>query len=132
MEIQPIGFVKNGLKKPEYVKRAGEIISRIVVKKEFEDGLYKIENQKFIDVIFHFHQSDEFNLVGPVFTGETRGVFASRSPRRPNGLGVTTVRLLKREENGLVVSGLDAIDGTPVIDLKPSDFSFFRKTNVDG
>ncbi|MDK2842712.1 MAG: hypothetical protein PWQ17_2218 [Anaerophaga sp.] len=131
MEIQPIGYVKNELKKPEHVKNAGEIISKIVIDKKFESGLYKIEYQKFVDVIFHFHQSGDFDLVGPIFTGETRGVFASRSPRRPNGLGVSTVRLLKKEENILIVSGLDAIDGTPVIDLKPSDFSFFRQNNED-
>ncbi|MDI3520833.1 MAG: tRNA (adenine37-N6)-methyltransferase [Anaerophaga sp.] len=135
MEIQPIGYVKNELKEPEHVKNAHvknteEIISKIVIDKKFESGLYKIEYQKFIDVIFYFHKSGEFNLVGPIFTGETRGVFASRSPRRPNGLGVSTVRLLKRQENILIVSGLDAIDGTPVIDLKPADFSFFRQNNV--
>ncbi|MFW6352539.1 MAG: TrmO family methyltransferase domain-containing protein [Bacteroidota bacterium] len=128
--FQPIAFVKNELKEKHFVKNAQQIISKIVVENSFAEGLFKIEDQKYIDVLFLFHQSDSYELVQQIFNGETRGVFASRSPKRPNGIGVTTVKLIERKENILFVSGLDAIDGTPVIDLKTTDFSFFRNLEM--
>ncbi len=126
MKTEPIATVRNEFKSPEFIKEADKIISKIEFNDDFAEGLYKIENQQYIDVIFYFHRSEDYDLVTQIFTGETRGVFASRSPRRPNGLGVTTVKLIRRENNTLVVSGLDALDGTPVVDIKPSDFSFMR------
>lgn len=122
----PIAFVKNNLKEKAFVKNAEQIISEIVVDDHFADGLFRIEEQKFLDVIFGFDRSDDYQLVTRIFNGETRGVFASRSPHRPNGMGITTVYLRERKGNVLIVSGLDALDGTPVYDLKPTDFSFYR------
>lgn len=124
--FDPIALVKNELKEKHFVKNAGDIISEIVVSERFVDGLLRIEEQNYIDVVFAFHQSDDYKLITPIFNGEIRGVFASRSPNRPNGIGVTTVCLLERRDNTLIVSGLDALDGTPVLDLKPADFSFYR------
>ncbi len=127
---ESIATVKNQLKEPEFVKKPDKLISEIVFKEAYADGLYKVEDQKYIDVVFQFHKSNQYNLVTRIFSGETRGVFASRSPHRPNGIGVTTVKLLKRENNVLTVSGLDAIDGSPVLDVKPSDFSFLKGLNA--
>uniref|UniRef100_UPI0025B8ABDC TrmO family methyltransferase domain-containing protein n=1 Tax=Marinilabilia sp. TaxID=2021252 RepID=UPI0025B8ABDC len=121
-----IALVKNELKEKHFVKNAVDVISEIVVDELFVDGLLHIEEQNFIDVVFSFHQSDDYSLITRIFNGEIRGVFASRSPNRPNGIGVTTVRLLERRGNTLIVSGLDALDGTPILDLKPADFSFYR------
>jgi tRNA-Thr(GGU) m(6)t(6)A37 methyltransferase TsaA len=128
--IEPIAFVRNELKEKRIVKNAEKIISEIVVEDRFAEGLFKIEEQKFIDILFWFHQSESYQLVPRIFNGETRGVFASRSPNRPNGIGVTTVNLIGRKGNSLIVSGLDAIDGTPVLDLKPVDFSFYRNLGM--
>ncbi|WP_234408771.1 TrmO family methyltransferase domain-containing protein [Marinilabilia salmonicolor] len=126
MTFEPIGRVKNELTEKRFIKNAESIVSEILINDHFLDGLYKIEEQKYIDVLFEFHQSDGYQLITPVFNGETRGVFASRSPNRPNGIGVTTVRLIERKGNKLFVSGLDALNDSPVYDLKPSDFSFYR------
>lgn len=87
---------------------------------EYEKGLLKIEAFTHLLVIFVFHRSTQKPLtVTPPTQEEERGVFASRSPHRPNPVGVLTVQLLKREGNILFVSGLDLLDGTPVLDIKP-------------
>lgn len=120
----PIGFVKNQIfeAREGFTKKKEQ--SEIEILPEFADGLYKLEENTFIDVLFHFNRSENYELVTPIFTGETKGVFASRSPHRPNGIGVTTVQLHSVQHNKLVVSGLDAMNGTPVMDIKPCDTSF--------
>jgi tRNA-Thr(GGU) m(6)t(6)A37 methyltransferase TsaA len=130
MKAENIGVVRNELKTKSFVKQPEKLVSQIVIHDTFVEGLYKIEAQKYIDIVFWFHESAGYELVTKIFTGETRGVFASRSPNRPNGLGVTTVKLIRREGNTLFVSGLDAIDGTPVVDIKPSDFSFMTGLDI--
>ena len=131
MEIKPIGKVSNELKKSQFVREQGKIVSRIEVYSEYAEGLFKLDRQHYIDVVFQFDRSKDYELVTRIFSGETRGVFASRSPRRPNGLGVTTVKLLRQEGNILEVLGFDALDGTPVIDIKPSDFNFLKSLGVE-
>ncbi len=122
LEITPIGYVKNEFKTAAAVQEPNKVISRIEIEKELADGLHKIEEQSLIDVLFYFHRSEHYSLNTRTFTGEQRGLFATRSPNRLNKLGVTRVRLIRREENTLFVTGLDAIDGSPVIDLKPADY----------
>jgi formylmethanofuran dehydrogenase subunit E len=129
MTFEPIGRVKNELTEKRFIKNAENIVSEIIIEEDYLDGLYKIDEQKYIDILFGFHQSEGYKMITPVFNGETRGVFASRSPNRPNGIGVTTVRLLERKGNKLVVTGLDALSDSPVFDIKPSDFSFQRNIN---
>lgn len=117
--LNPIGVVKNGSEKlstPEDV-RCRE--STIVVDEKYEDGLYRIEENEYLQVIFHFHRSPDYALKCPTSSGTVKGVFASRSPKRPSPIGVTTVRLVERDGRQLKVMGLDAVDGTPVLDLKP-------------
>ena len=93
--------------------------SSIIVNESYIEGLYRIEENEYITVVFHFHQADGYRLKGPRYDGEVTGVFASRSPFRPGAVGVTTVQLLERKGNELRVKGLDAIHGTPVLDIKP-------------
>lgn len=121
MNIVKIAEVRNKYDKPVGPDKMENIISEIVVKEEFTDGLYKIEENKFIMVIFSFHLKEDegYNLIGERRHGGMQGVFSSRSPRRPSSIGVTTVKLLSREDNVLKVEGLDAINGTPVLDIKP-------------
>jgi len=125
--IEPIGIVKNGFMEPadpfEMIKHE----SRIIINPEYEDGLYKIEQSEFIDITFHFHKSEGFRLQCPIYDGEVKGVFASRSPRRPSKLGNTTVKLIACKGNELIVKGLDAINDTPVLDIKPCNISFYKK-----
>mgnify|MGYP005846494883 CR=1 FL=1 len=117
--INKIGIVKNNFKEQVDPNILRKTESRIIIDKNFEDGLYKIDENRYIQVMFIFHLSSDFELVGPRYGGEVKGVFASRSPRRPTNIGLTTVELLGRKGNELLVKGLDAIDGTPVIDIKP-------------
>ncbi|MFO8020013.1 MAG: tRNA (N6-threonylcarbamoyladenosine(37)-N6)-methyltransferase TrmO [Promethearchaeia archaeon] len=120
MKMKSIGTVKSKFSEPVDPFKMKKHKSTIIIHDEFEEGLFKIENSEYLQILFFFHESEEKeDLKGPTYSGEVRGVFASRSPHRPNLIGLTTVKLLKREENKLIVKGLDAIDGTPVIDIKP-------------
>ncbi len=119
MEINEIGVVKNDVQETKKHSFFRDVESTIEVKEEFVDGLQEIDRSDYLQVIFFFSRSKDYNLVGPRHGGKVRGVFASRSPRRPNNLGSTVVQLLFHDGNKLRVKGLDAIDGTPVIDIKP-------------
>lgn len=122
VSFTPIGVVHNGfpLGTPSETMRASE--SRIVLESDLVEGLQDMDRESKVLVVFHFHQSQGFELLQHP-KGDTdrpkRGVFALRSPRRPNPVGVTEAELLDITENVLVVRGLDAIEGTPVLDLKP-------------
>jgi tRNA-Thr(GGU) m(6)t(6)A37 methyltransferase TsaA len=88
--------------------------------KEFEEGLKDIEGFSHVIVIFWFHKSEGFRLlVETPWDDVLHGVFATRSPHRPCPLGLTIAELLTRQDNILEVTGLDAIDGTPLLDIKP-------------
>jgi tRNA-Thr(GGU) m(6)t(6)A37 methyltransferase TsaA len=92
----------------------------IEVLPEFEEGLLDVEGFSHLFVIWVFDRAVGFELTGaPPTDHRPHGVFATRSPRRPNPLGLTVVRLLGREGRLVRVSGLDMLDGTPVLDLKP-------------
>jgi len=101
--------------------RAAE--SKIILDPEFVTGLTGLELQPRVLVVFHFHGSGDWEPLQHPRGDKSRpkrGVFALRSPRRPNGIGVTEVELLGIEGDTLTVRGLDAVDGTPVLDLKPA------------
>jgi tRNA (adenine37-N6)-methyltransferase len=87
---------------------------------EFAAGLADIEGFSHLFVIWAFHKSDGFSLSGtPPNDDRPHGVFATRSPRRPNPIGLTVVELLRRDGARLHVRGLDQLDGTPILDIKP-------------
>jgi tRNA-Thr(GGU) m(6)t(6)A37 methyltransferase TsaA len=120
--LKPIGTVRSPLKARERVD-ASKTVAEIVLDPALADGLDNIDEFSHITVIYFMHHSHKPAplRVHPKQRKETTpvGVFASRSPDRPNALGETIVKLLERRENVLKVQGLDAIDGTPVIDIKP-------------
>ena len=93
--------------------------SAIVIHDQFLDGLYRLDESSHITVVYYFDQSKDYTLQTHVYSGEFKGVFASRSPKRPSSIGVTTVKLLKIDNNRLYVRGLDALNNTPVLDIKP-------------
>ena len=83
-------------------------------------GLTDIEGFSHLIVIWEFDRSSGFELLGtPPSDHRQHGVFATRSPRRPNPIGLTTVELLRREGTDLHVRGVDMLDGTPILDIKP-------------
>ena len=119
MNMEKIGIVKSEFEKPVNPEKMKEYESTLVIDEEYARGLEGLEAGQSLQVIFNFHLIDDYKLFGPKRIGEPRGVFASRSPKRPNGLGVTAVELLAKDGNQLRVKGLDAIDGTPILDIKP-------------
>lgn len=87
---------------------------------EFEAGLTDIEGFSHLFVIWAFHRSEGYELLGsPPFDERPHGVFATRSPRRPNPIALTVVELLRRDGRLLHVRGVDMLDGTPILDIKP-------------
>ena len=124
MVLGPIGVVKNGATTQED-RRWEDMLSEIVVRDEFAAGLDGIELFSHIIIVYWMHRlkAGERSLlkVHPWRKEEMplMGVFATRYPARPNPVGLTVVRLLGRQGNTLKVIGLDAVDGTPVIDMKP-------------
>ncbi|MBN2524860.1 MAG: SAM-dependent methyltransferase [Deltaproteobacteria bacterium] len=123
VEIKTIGVVKNefnDLADPFEMKKC---ISKIEIDKIYADGLYRLDECDEIQIIFDFHKSTSYKLRHVNYFGEDKGVFAACSPHRPGSIGVTTVKLLKIEDCILTVTGLDAINETPVVDIKPAFFS---------
>ena len=122
INLKPIGTVRSSLKERER-RSAKIVVADIILAPEYEEGLENLEDFSHIVVIFYFHKTNKPAplKVHPKYRTEPTpvGVFASRSPDRPNPLGKTTVKLLERRGNILKVQGLDAIDGTPVVDIKP-------------
>lgn len=106
---------------------------RVEVFKQYADGLRDIEGFSHIILIYVFHKSRGYSLrVKPFLDERKRGLFATRYPRRPNQIGLTTVRLLKKRGTVLHVQGIDVIDGTPLLDIKPyvPDFSPKEKVRI--
>jgi len=120
VEFTPIGYVENDYLEPGHNEKIHEKVSKIILKKDLVDGLYRVEELEKLYILFYFSKSKGYKLIHRRrYDGEISGVFASRSPFRPNGIGLTIVELLKVEDNVLHVKGLDAINGTPVLDIKP-------------
>ena len=122
-EFIPIGFVESDFKgiqnDPDIFH---ETISRIRILDDFAEGLFQLERYGRLYVIFRFDRAEGYRLVihprGDANRPE-RGVFATRSPYRPNPIGLSVVELVGIDGNVLTVRDLDAIDGTPVLDIKP-------------
>jgi tRNA-Thr(GGU) m(6)t(6)A37 methyltransferase TsaA len=120
--FQAIGFVENQFSEPTEPDILRTSLSRIVLAPEILEGLSGLEPGMVLLVVFVFHRSQGFDLLQHPRgerSRQKRGVFALRSPNRPNPIGITEVELLAIEGNILIVRGLDALDGTPVLDLKP-------------
>lgn len=121
--FRPIGHVENAFDEPVGPDNMRGAESRIILDPEMTSGLTGLERYQRIMIVFYFHLIEDYTLLqhrrgDP--TQPERGVFALRSPSRPNPIGVTTVDLLEIEGNVLRVRGLDAVNGTPVLDIKPA------------
>jgi len=124
MSLTPIGVVKNSINEPGTDDRQ-TAVCEIVVNEDMKEALSRIEEFSHIIVLYWMHKvSPSRCLVLRVHPRGRQdlpvvGVLATRSPARPNPIGVSTVKLLERRDNVLKVMGLDAVDGTPVLDIKP-------------
>ncbi|MFY9911071.1 MAG: tRNA (N6-threonylcarbamoyladenosine(37)-N6)-methyltransferase TrmO [Candidatus Sulfotelmatobacter sp.] len=121
---KPIGFVSSPYKETSQIPKGlgakHEMGGVLKILPEFEPGLTDIEGFSHLIVLWEFDRSDGFKLMGmPPSDNRPHGVFATRSPRRPNPIGLTIVELLGREGLELHVRGVDMLDGTPILDIKP-------------
>lgn len=128
----PIGVIRSPYPSPEgapiQVSPAPDRACTVEVFEEYAGGLADLNGFSHIFLLYHFHQSEGFHLkVVPFLDSEKRGVFATRAPRRPNGIGQSVVRLEKIEGNILYIQGCDILDGTPLLDIKPY-VPFFDET----
>ncbi|MBI4470621.1 MAG: tRNA (N6-threonylcarbamoyladenosine(37)-N6)-methyltransferase TrmO [Acidobacteria bacterium] len=122
--VRPIGYIRSPYLDQSQIPKGLGVEQRaegvLELLPEFELGLKDIEGFSHLFVIWVFHASKEFNLEGvPPCDDRSHGVFATRSPRRPNPIGLTVVQLLRRDGLKLHLKGVDMLDGTPVIDIKP-------------
>jgi tRNA-Thr(GGU) m(6)t(6)A37 methyltransferase TsaA len=134
MRIKPIGIIYTPFKsKKETPKQnyKSKAIGKVEVFKKYQEGLKGIEGFSHLILIYNFHKSRGFKLlVTPFLDDKLHGLFATRYPRRPNQIGLTVVRLLKRKGNILRVKNIDVIDGTPLLDIKPYVPEFGPRQNV--
>lgn len=119
----PIGYVENDFDSSGQWEQMRKSESRIVLDPHLVEGLNGMAPGQKVMVLFQFNRSHDYDLLQHPRgdTGRSKqGVFTLRSPRRPNPIGVTVVEIVAIHENILTVFGLDAFNGTPVIDLKPA------------
>ena len=123
-DIHPIGTIHSPHKTigdmPIQPKGAAGIEGRVLVNEAYMEGLQDLDGFSHIYLIYAFHKAKKTQLrVTPFMDTRTRGVFATRSPLRPNHIGLSIVRLKKIQGNTLVVQDIDILDGTPLLDIKP-------------
>lgn len=121
---QPIGFVASPYKDTAAIPKGPgakhEAEGALKILPAFEQGLTDIEGYSHLIVLWAFDRSEGFDLlVTPPTDDRPHGLFSTRSPRRPNPIGLTVVELLRREGGALHVRGVDMLDGTPILDIKP-------------
>jgi len=121
---KPIGIIHSPFTKPEGmpIQPAGAVGVEGIVEifEDYEAGLKDLDGFSHLILLYHFHQSKNFNLHVIPFMDETpRGVFATRAPKRPNAIGLSVVKLLRMEGRSLHMEGVDMLDRTPVLDIKP-------------
>jgi len=128
LKFKPIGVVHSPFKKIEdiqtkkYANAQGfdSIKGELEIFKEYEAGLKDTEGFSHLIVLYAFHKSKGFKLhTKPFLDEKLRGVFSTRSPHRPNPIGLTIVKIIERKGNVLKVGGMDMIEGTPILDIKP-------------
>lgn len=120
----PIGFVRSGYTDTSQIPKGPgttHIAEGILeLEPELGEGLTDIEGFSHLFVVWQFDRSHDFELMSkPPFDDRAHGVFATRAPRRPNPIGLTVVELLGRDGSRLRVRGVDMLDGTPILDIKP-------------
>ena len=123
IELKPIGRVYSPYKKLEEIPCQGyktKKIGKIKVFKKYQKGLRDIERFSHIWILYFFHKADRYKpLVKPFLDEKLHGLFATRYFNRPNPIGISLVRLLEKKRNILKVEGIDVLDKTPLLDIKP-------------
>lgn len=121
--MKPIGVIHSPFTEKEHTPiqpTRSQAIGQVEVAPEFAEGLQDIEGISHIILLYVFHQSEGYSLlVKPFLDNHQHGLFATRYPYRPNPIGLSIVRLISRHDNFLKIEGVDVLDGTPLLDIKP-------------
>lgn len=122
--MEPIGIIHSPFNSlanmPVQPRGAADIEGELIVDLEYAEGLADLDGFSHIYLIYRFHRAVRTELkVTPFMDDRVRGVFATRSPLRPNHIGLSIVELLSVKGNSLIVRGVDILDGTPLLDIKP-------------
>jgi len=132
--MKPIGIIHSPYTEKEHTPiqpTRSSASGLIEVFPEFAEGLQDLEGFSHIILLYIFHQSDSYTLrVKPFLDDQLRGLFATRFPYRPNPIGLSIVRLLAHHENTLDIEGVDVLDNTPLLDIKPYVPEFDVHNNV--
>ena len=124
MIIEPIGIIHSPYATkdecPIQPLYASGVIGRVEVFEKYEAGLKDIETFSHIYLLYHFDRVGKIQMIRAAFLDdEPHGIFATRHPCRPNGIGMSIVKLIKRDKSILEVEGIDILDKTPLLDIKP-------------
>ncbi|WP_196594895.1 tRNA (N6-threonylcarbamoyladenosine(37)-N6)-methyltransferase TrmO [Pectinatus sottacetonis] len=123
--IKPIGLIKSDFKVTTDIPRQSiygkDKKACAIIDEEYALGLQGLQAGQFIEIVFYFNKSDKAPLLQYPCCGiEKKGVFSIRSPHRPNHIGISKVKILKIEKNIVYFTGVDMLNDTPIIDIKPS------------
>lgn len=137
INIKPIGIIHSPFIKSEGTpiqpRGAIGVKGKIEIFEEYKEGLQDIEGFSHIIIIYYFHKITETSLiVKPYLDDREHGVFAVRSPKRPNKIGFSVVKLIEVQNNFLLIENVDILNETPVIDIKPyiPDFDIFAVDKI--
>ena len=124
IEMKPIGYVSTDADKIPRSWEISDVKGALVFDESYVEGLSDIKPGQHIYVIFQFHQSPEFSsqflrINPPRHNRKEMGVFSTHSPIRPNPIGLSILEVLRVEGNIIYVKGLDMLNGTPILDIKP-------------
>lgn len=127
--IQPIGLIHSPITSPQNAPiqpgGASKLEGKVELYPEYTPGLEDLEGFSHIYLLYRFHLARRTELsVTPFMDTVPRGVFSTRSPLRPNHIGISIVRLISREDNILHICGVDTVDQTPLLDIKPYIHAF--------
>lgn len=135
IRFTPIGFAKTRYQQIDKMPIQGANVAQntgeICLLPPFVDGLKDLADFSHIYIIFHLHKAAKGELsVVPFLDSQRRGIFATRSPKRPNPIGLSIVEIDRIESNSIFVKGLDLLDNTPIIDIKPYTQAFDNIANT--
>jgi len=135
IDINPIGIIHSPYKEPKEIPIQGvfknQVEAYVKLDKKYEDGLTDLDQFSHAILIYHFHKAEKTKIKAMPFLEEKEhGIFAIRSPFRPNHIGISIVKINKIEQNKLYFSEVDVLDQTPVLDIKPYIKHFDHRENV--
>ena len=133
-ELKPIGIIKTQFEEkvgvPIQAKNGEDYIGHIEVNNEYVQGLKDLDGFSHIHLLYHLNRHDDYSLlVKPYMDDTSRGLFATRAPKRPNQIGLSLVEIIKIEDNVITFKGVDMLNNTPLLDIKPYYHEFDSREN---